>query len=65
MAQKLDPAELVEFKELLMANSVQQDALVQLFIDKGIITKDEFFDKLKQVNDQTARARCHCQRKRR
>ena len=41
MAQKLDPAELVEFKELLMANSVQQDALVQLLIDKGIITSHE------------------------
>jgi hypothetical protein len=49
MAQKLDPAELLEFKELILANSVQQDALVQLLIDKGIITKDEFFEKLKQV----------------
>jgi mannitol/fructose-specific phosphotransferase system IIA component (Ntr-type) len=49
MAQKLDPTELVEFKELLMANSVQLDALVQLLIEKGIITKDEFFEKLKQV----------------
>jgi hypothetical protein len=49
MAQKLDTAELVEFKELLMANSVQQDALVQLLIDKGIITKDGLFDKLRQV----------------
>jgi hypothetical protein len=49
MAQKLDPTELVEFKELLMANSVQLDALVQLLIEKGIITKDEFLEKLKQV----------------
>lgn len=37
MAQKLDPAELVEFKELLMANSVQTDALAQLLIEKGSI----------------------------
>jgi hypothetical protein len=49
LAQKPDPAELVEFKELLMANSVQLDALVQLLIEKGIITKDEFLEKLKQV----------------
>jgi len=27
MAQKLDPKELVTFKELLMANSIQIDAL--------------------------------------
>jgi hypothetical protein len=37
MAQKLDPAELVEFKELLKANSVQTDALAQLLIEKGSI----------------------------
>jgi len=49
MAKKLDPAELVSFKELLMANSIQIDALTQLLIDKGIITQQEFFTKLKQV----------------
>jgi hypothetical protein len=41
MAQKLDPAELVEFKELLMANSIQNNALAQLLIEKGIITSHE------------------------
>ena len=49
MAKKLDPAELVSFKELLMANSIQIDALCQLLIDKGLITQQEFFTKLKQV----------------
>ena len=49
MAQKLDNRELVSFKELLMANSIQVDALAQLFIEKGFITKEEFFNKLKQV----------------
>jgi hypothetical protein len=49
MAKKLDPAELVSFKELLMANSIQIDALTQLLIDKGLITQQEFFTKLKQV----------------
>jgi hypothetical protein len=34
MAKKLDPAELVSFKELLMANSIQIDALCQLLIEK-------------------------------
>ena len=52
MAQKLDPKELATFKELLMANSIQTDALAQLLIEKGIITKDEFFAKLKQVQAQ-------------
>ena len=49
MAKKLDPAELVTFKELLMANAIQIDALCQLLIEKGLITQQEFFTKLKQV----------------
>ncbi len=49
MAQKLDNSELVTFKELLMANSIQVDALAQLMIRKGFITKEEFFDMLKEV----------------
>jgi hypothetical protein len=38
MAKKLEPAELVSFKELLMANSIQIDALTQLLIAKKVIT---------------------------
>lgn len=49
MAKKLDKKDLVEFKELLMANSIQVDTLCQLLIEKGIITSEEFFTKLKQV----------------
>ena len=49
MAQKLDETEMVSFKELLMANSIQVDALAQLLIEEGIITQEKFFDKLKQV----------------
>ena len=49
MAQKLDQDELVSFRELLIANSIQVDALAMLMIDKGFFTKDEYFKKLKQV----------------
>ena len=49
MAQKLDDSEIVSFKELLMANSIQVDAAVQLMIKKGFFTKEEFFDMLKEV----------------
>jgi len=49
MAEKLDEKELVSFKELLMANSIQVDALCQLHIEKGMISQDEFYAKLKQV----------------
>ena len=49
MARKLDEKELVSFEELLRANMIQVDALSQLLIEKGLITEQEFFTKLKQV----------------
>ncbi len=49
MAEKLDDKELVTFKELLMANSIQVDTLAQLLMEKGLITEAEFYDKLKEV----------------
>jgi len=36
----------------LKANSIQVDALAQLMIKKGLITKEEFFDMLKEVQDE-------------
>ena len=45
MAKRLDDNELVSFKELLMANSIQVDAAIQLLIKKGFFTQDEFFTK--------------------
>ena len=52
MAEKLDKSEMVSFRELLMANSIQLDAAVQLLIEKGFFTQDEFLTKLKQVQSQ-------------
>ena len=52
MAQQLDENEMVSFKELLMANSIQVDALAQLLIEEGIITQEKFFTKLKQIQAQ-------------
>jgi len=49
MAEKLDPNELVDFKELLIANSIQVDVITQLLIEKGFFTKEEFFAMLKKV----------------
>ena len=48
MAEKLDPKEIVSFKELLMASSIQVDAIAQLLIEKGIITKEELESHLKE-----------------
>jgi len=52
MATPLDSSELVTFKELLMANSIQVDTAIQLLIEKGFFTQAEYFTKLKQVQAQ-------------
>ena len=52
MAKQLDPNELVTFKELQMANSMQVDTAVQLLIEKGFFTEQEYLTKLKQVQAQ-------------
>jgi len=49
MAQQLDQDELVSFKELLISNTIQLEVVTRVLIEKGIITNEEFFDKLKQV----------------
>ena len=49
MGEILDKKELVSFKEMLIANSIQVDALAQLLIEKGIFSEQEFFTKLKMV----------------
>jgi hypothetical protein len=49
MAIKMDPSDLLSFRELLIANSIQLDTITQMLIDKGIFTSDEFYARLKQV----------------
>ena len=42
MSKKLDPKKTVTFKDFLITNAIQIDALCQLLIEKGLITEDEF-----------------------
>jgi hypothetical protein len=52
MAQALDPKDVVTFKEFIVANSIQVDALTQLLIEEGIISEQKFEAKLKEVQLQ-------------
>jgi hypothetical protein len=52
MGKKLDPKDLVSFRELLLANSIQLDALTQLLIESGLISEGRFYAKLKEVQHQ-------------
>ena len=49
MAQKLDPREIVSLEELAYSNMMEQEAMMRLLMKKGIISKEEFLDELKQV----------------
>jgi hypothetical protein len=49
MAGKLDPKQLVDFKELLMSEVIQLEALINLLDKKGIISKQELLEEMKNV----------------
>ena len=49
MAEILDPKELVSFKELLMSEVIQSEALINLLDKKGIISKKELLEEMKRV----------------
>ena len=50
MAQKLDERETVEFKELLLSEVIQSEALINLLDRKGIVSKRELLEEVKRVN---------------
>ena len=49
MAKELDPKETVGFKELLMSELIQSEALINLLERKGIISKEELLEEIKLV----------------
>ena len=49
MAHELDPKELEDFREMVMANTIQVDTMYKLLIQKGYFTEAEFLEKVKEV----------------
>ena len=49
---KDDNKEVVSTDELLMAQMIRLDAIAQLLIEKGLISEEEFYSKLKNVQAQ-------------
>lgn len=50
MAERLDDGEVVSFEELLISNTIQQEALVNLLVRKGIITHQELLEEINRLN---------------
>jgi hypothetical protein len=49
MDKKLDSKEIIDFKELLMSEVIQSEALINLLDKKGIISKQELLDEMRKV----------------
>lgn len=52
VTENFEANEMSTFKDLLLANSLQIDAVAQLLIEKGVFSKDEFFDMLKRIQSE-------------
>ena len=48
----LDSNQVVSYEELLMSQVIHTEALTRLLIDKGIFTKEEFLEKVREVNHE-------------
>ncbi|MHA2054371.1 MAG: hypothetical protein ACW99F_12310 [Candidatus Hodarchaeales archaeon] len=49
MAQRLDPKEIVSIEEVLMSQVIEQEALVNVLVIKGLIEKSEITNEIKRL----------------
>ena len=56
MAEKLDPQELVSFKEMLLNEVITSEAIINLLDKKGIISKQELMEEMKRVQASMVKA---------
>ena len=52
MAQKLDPKEVVTIEELAHSNYFQLEVMFRLLVKKGIITRQEYNDEMKELKKE-------------
>ena len=46
----LDPKQIVSSEELMMSQIVSQEAVIRLFVEKGIFSEKEFLEMVRVVN---------------
>jgi hypothetical protein len=49
MAKKFDPDEMVDLKELVLSEVIQMEALINILESKGILTREEVLEEMKQI----------------
>ncbi len=55
MATPIDPKQVVSFEELLISQVVSQDALIRILIERGVFSRGEFMEMVKQVDRERKR----------
>ena len=46
------PPRKVSYRDIAFSNMIQLDAMLELLVEKGIITKDEYFQRIKKVHKE-------------
>ena len=52
VAEQGDTNEISTIQDLLMANSMQLDAIAQLLIEKDVFSKEDLFEMLKRIQEE-------------
>jgi hypothetical protein len=57
MAEKLDPQQTVDLREVVISEIIQSKTLVNLLERKGVITKEELLEEIKKVQASVLKAK--------
>jgi len=57
MAEKLDPKQTVDLREVVISEIIQSETLVNLLERKGIIIKEELLEEIKKVQASVLKAK--------
>jgi hypothetical protein len=53
MGEKIDPkTERAEWQDVVYSNMIQTEALAQLMVEKGFMTKEEYTQRIQKVHQQ-------------
>jgi hypothetical protein len=57
MAKRVDLKETITYEDLLLSNTIEQEALVNLLEAKGVITKSELLEEIRRIKDRQNKGR--------
>ena len=52
MAGRMEPNEIVDLQEIIIANAIQVEALTQMLLERGLFSEEELFTRLRAVEEK-------------